>query len=277
MKRPVFSTTVLALVIGCLMLSGCGQSEEQALWDRIAELPRDETRVFKADVCDFALSQLSELLALDGEHFEARELRARTYLARGEFAPAADDLQKCLEQQPDNLELHRLRAETLTRNWSFDQAIQQWQAIVVLDGESCEAYLSLARCQLSALKYADAMKTLAEAPANCDSESAKILSASCHAKLGQHQQAVKLFSQIIAANPECAAAYWQRADSWVALGDEQMAVEDRRLAKIYNPALARNGDARIGEITGTGGTPTSLGEGSTRVPQLPSIGSEGSP
>lgn len=160
---------------------------------------------FALNLPDQALQDLNQALALDSNKVQDYQLRGQILMQKGQLTEAAADFQQAILRAPDNLSLYSLRAQTYLQANQTDLAI------------------------------ADIERVLRSAPNNAE---ALYLHGLAY-QTRNPNQALSDWSGAIAAQPDYAVAYYQRALLYQTLQDWDNTLKDFQAALDHNfePAL----------------------------------------
>jgi Flp pilus assembly protein TadD len=155
-----------------------------------------------------------DTLVLDGRADEARTiladersrfpgqpvlqvLAARLYARDGELAAAADELTTAGLAEPDSAEIRRRRAEAYTAAGRYTEALPLWRTLVAAAPDDEAVNLGLATAQLGADEPAQSLETTQRVLSrHAESPDARLLAALSYRRLGQHDEATALVSDL---------------------------------------------------------------------------------
>lgn len=209
-----------------LLLSTVGCSESST-----AEFQAEGRKLMEQDNPGGAVVFFKNALDKDSQNFSIRFDLAKAYFQMGKFDQAREEFQKCLRQQPDNMDLHLEIARLATLRKSPEEALAHIEKIEQSQNPTAETqelaalnYVGLGKPELAekALKAA-----LAIDPAR-RSASASLIRV--YLAQNRPKEALELSDKLLRAEPEYGEALRLRAD--IALAVNDIATAEKCLRKL---------------------------------------------
>ena len=230
------------LIVAGLALSGC----ESAGTVGAIGLGVAETTP-KSQETSVNLASLSEVVARNPQDAEAYNTRGAAYARTGDFDKAIADFTKAIQLDPNNAAAFTNRALAYRQTGHNDLALADFNHAIQANPNHAPAYLGRGNLLRVQGNYTQALADLDQAirlnPEGQLGAQAFHARGLIHQRQGDQPQAVTDFDNAIDRDPFAAAPYQARAQSLVAQGKYDLAIED------YNAALnvnAKNGDAWAG-------------------------------
>jgi tetratricopeptide (TPR) repeat protein len=226
------------------MLPGGDRQRAQQAVDRTVELFKDDNKKLSqaimlrgllSDDPEKRLASLSEAIERDPENVEAWRARASHYLARGELKQATEDLNRLLEQDPENQTIRLTAGEALIGLEQYDEAIKHIDTAIEQQ-PTPTAYILRAQAQALQEKVDEAIKDLDQA-IKLDARDADALSMRARLYYSQDRLAlaaedVRRWLQVTPDNPE---AILLRSLISAAQADLPAAIRDMELLLKSDP------------------------------------------
>lgn len=246
-------------------------------------LKYDGVRALKGGQVAYAKKCFLHALQLRDD-LETHDYLSQAYIAGGELPEAFEELRTLSEAQPDNVQILNRMARVAYMMEDYGAMASACEKALLVEKDSAEVnflYAQAARGQgddtnaialaTRALtlneRYGDAYllrgetlldnDSLDEAAADAawllehttDNEDVLLLHARITAKKGDTAEAIEAFTQVINANPFCAAAYSERAALHRSLGNDEQAAADEEAANEYAPKEQSSGAQDIEQQT----------------------------
>ena len=193
------------------------------------------------------LASLSEVVARNPHDAEAYNTRGAAYARTGDFDKAIGDFTRAVQIDPNNAAAYTNRALAYRQTGHNDLALADFNHALQANPNHAPAYLGRGNLLRVQGNYSQAMSDLDQAiklnPEGALGAQAFHARGLIHQRQGEQVLAVTDFDNAIDRDPFAAAPYQARAQSLVAQGKYDQAIED------YNAALnvnAKNGDAWAG-------------------------------
>jgi tetratricopeptide (TPR) repeat protein len=203
-----------------------------------------------------ALARFDRVISLRPDNADALHLRARVHAALGKFDAAVQDLDRALKYRTDDADIYAERGDYLVKLNRPAPAIQSIHAALELR----PGYPNLSRTICNAtVMLGDFKRAVDECQKAVDADATDIASryflAESLTAIGQPQEAVTAFDDVLQGNPDAGLAYRGRGWSYYVLGRKPLAEKDmdeavRRMPNdaqsFYNRALLRGDNNQIG-------------------------------
>lgn len=127
-------------------------------------------------------------------------------------------LSRTLARFPENRELLRAFGKVAMRLGRWSEALSAWSQLRQIEPDSAEALLNVARCQVARAQPLEAIKTLRDClTRHPDALEAYTLLARCYRDemVRDYESARQVMDELVAKNPDSAAAYARRAAFWL--------------------------------------------------------------
>jgi tetratricopeptide (TPR) repeat protein len=127
----------------------------------------------------------------------------------GRLAEAITEYQRFLEIQPRNVEIRSNLGAALAQEGRYEEAIAQYRQALAIDAARTPVRLNLAMALYKAFAITEAARELEEVvAAQGDNQSARLLLADCHLRMGQFKKVVETLTPLEAgATQDRAVAY----------------------------------------------------------------------
>jgi tetratricopeptide (TPR) repeat protein len=181
-----------------------------------------------------AILAFDRAVGLDPNLVDAYLMRGRAYLVDGEIERAISDFSRTVEKRPTDSEALLWRG----RSW---MELKDYQAVVRDANRALQADSRLAAAyNLRGLAWRalgdprKALEDLTQAVNLAPDSYNYFQRGATYQMLGQDREALQDFNQMIAIQPDSASAYFARARSRSALGDQRGAAQDRLYGRILD-------------------------------------------
>jgi tetratricopeptide (TPR) repeat protein len=191
-------------------------------------------RLLKATRYPEAILSFDHALALKSDLPDAYLLRGRASMALSNLAPAIQDFDAVIRLRPGDAEAFLERAQAYLRQENYAAVIADCGEALARDSKIALAYnlrgIGLRQTGHPQQALEDLNRSVELAP----DESNYFQRASTYQMLGQHKLALGDLDQVIALKPDGPQAYFARAQSRRATGDEAGANQDHRQALLLD-------------------------------------------
>ena len=251
------------------------KKEEQAR--NFDVLKYDGVKALKMRQPAYAVQCFTHALDLKDD-LECRDYLSQALIQNNEVPKAYEQLQKLSEAQPDNPRILMRMAEVAYMMEDYNVMADACEKALMIDNENPLTYFFYARAcrgqgddnnavamltKAISLKedYYDAYLLRGEILFETgDVESADedvaylqehvdgnedivLLKARIEVAKGNNEQAIDIYNKVIELNPFCVSAFRERGKARMAVGDENGAAEDMKMADELEPDLDKDGDA----------------------------------
>lgn len=251
------------------------KKEEQAR--NFDVLKYDGVKALKMRQPAYAVQCFTHALDLKDD-LECRDYLSQALIQNNELPKAYEQLQKLSEAQPDNPRILMRMAEVAYMMEDYNVMADACEKALMIDNENPLTYFFYARAcrgqgddnnavamltKAISLKedYYDAYLLRGEILFETgDVESADedvaylqehvdgnedivLLKARIEVAKGNNEQAIDIYNKVIELNPFCVSAFRERGKARMAVGDENGAAEDMKMADELEPDLDKDGDA----------------------------------
>lgn len=251
------------------------KKEEQAR--NFDVLKYDGVKALKMRQPAYAVQCLTHALDLKDD-LECRDYLSQALIQNNELPKAYEQLQKLSEAQPDNPRILMRMAEVAYMMEDYNVMADACEKALMIDNENPLTYFFYARAcrgqgddnnavamltKAISLKedYYDAYLLRGEILFETgDVESADedvaylqehvdgnedivLLKARIEVAKGNNEQAIDIYNKVIELNPFCVSAFRERGKARMAVGDENGAAEDMKMADELEPDQDKDGDA----------------------------------
>lgn len=251
------------------------KKEEQAR--NFDVLKYDGVKALKMRQPAYAVQCFTHALDLKDD-LECRDYLSQAFIQNNELPKAYEQLQKLSEAQPDNPRILMRMAEVAYMMEDYNVMADACEKALMIDNENPLTYFFYARAcrgqgddnnavamltKAISLKedYYDAYLLRGEILFETgDVESADedvaylqehvdgnedivLLKARIEVAKGNNEQAIDIYNKVIELNPFCVSAFRERGKAKMAVGDENGAAEDMKMADELEPDQDKDGDA----------------------------------
>ena len=251
------------------------KKEEQAR--NFDVLKYDGVKALKMRQPAYAVQCFTHALDLKDD-LECRDYLSQALIQNNELPKAYEQLQKLSEAQPDNPRILMRMAEVAYMMEDYNVMADACEKALMIDNENPLTYFFYARAcrgqgddnnavamltKAISLKedYSDAYLLRGEILFETgDVESADedvaylqehvdgnedivLLKARIEVSKGNNEQAIDIYNKVIELNPFCVSAFRERGKARMAVGDENGAAEDMKMADELEPDQDKDGDA----------------------------------
>jgi predicted Zn finger-like uncharacterized protein len=161
---------------------------------------------------DGAVQRLNAATNEDARYADARQWLGRALLRKGETPSAIAQLRKAVELEPHSPEHHLHLAIAIERSGALPEAVEEYRAAAAADPKFAEAHERLGvlfaangRFQEAAAAYE---KAIAAAPRVSRH---RIALADCKDRLGKHEDAVRIYRQVMKADRAAVQVFYKLA------------------------------------------------------------------
>jgi tetratricopeptide (TPR) repeat protein len=194
-----------------------------------AQRAEDEgRRLLKATRYPEAILSFDHALALKSDLPEAYLLRGRARMAVSSVAPAIRDFDTVIRLRPGDAEAFVERAQAHLRQENYAAAIEDCGMALARNPKIALAYTLRAIALRQSGSPQQALEDLNRSVDLAPSESNYFQRAATYQALGKHKLAVADLDRVIVLKPDGPQAYFARAQSRRALGDEAGANQDHK-------------------------------------------------
>jgi tetratricopeptide (TPR) repeat protein len=200
------------------------------LWRRAAEA------YSKAGEYDEAVHVFRQAVKWNPDHVDTRMALAEMLLANGQLQAAANELDRILERDPDNVPALLRQGEVVAASgswWRWNSPVSYWERVLELEPDNATArqllvdfYQDQADYHLSWADYESAVEMYRQA-LEYQPENGRVLAAlgGCYLRMDQQAIAQEYVEQALAAAPEDLNMYDQIIHAWLDVGQPDRAWE----------------------------------------------------
>jgi tetratricopeptide (TPR) repeat protein len=175
---------------------------------------------------DSAQTLYRQIIAADANHFDAAHLLGLTYLQKGDYAGAADQISKAILINSQFAGAFNNRGVALTELKKYDAAIADFDRALALKPSDPEAHYNKARALFASGKAQEALVYIDQAiKLRPDYAEARLTRGLILAQQGKYDDALTAYDRAIALRPQWANAHFNRGNLLADMGRTQDAVD----------------------------------------------------
>lgn len=159
-----------------------------------------------------------------------------------DYSKDIEAVKEHLEREPNSAELHYKLGELFNADRQPEKAIEELNLALRLGGDSSGALFQLGEAYQLAGRFGEATEAYKRAlSVNSPSGSEELINmrlGEAYLKQERNEDALEVFKQIAASNPESPSAHYQLGLTYLKIGDKQSAMNEYNILKALSPQLA---------------------------------------
>jgi len=193
-------------------------------------------KAFTVDLNSTKAAVLRQVVKINPNNTEAQNLLGNAYFDLADYEKAVEAYETAIRINPDNADTYRYLAGCYYSLERAEDEIEAHKQVARIEPSDTRAYRFLAGCCIEQERYeeaADAIKKIVDDACVLFA----LLGHSC-CNSGQYEKAVEAYKQAIQINPNNGVTHYLLAETYVKMGDKDLALEQYEILKTIDEELS---------------------------------------